>query len=420
MMGINELLAYEEHRYFVYLRGSIPSGIRRLFFLKPATFVIYDLPVHKGRKSPCSEPPEMSDRRISVDEGDSIFIGKTSVPDTKDVSSGIDYTVESVWTQETEAREFVNILHVGKDTADASYALPTFSYDKSDSETELTVTAGDRVFSLVFPAAPEAPGTISILHPDRAEPLLARRPIAAGILPHGTDGVQMIERWDSAYRHARMPGWDVGHPAVELERTVQSGSIRPGTALVLGCGTGTNAVYLAEQGFDVTGVDLAPSALVLAEKRAEKANVSVRWLVADVTAIPDIGPFDFIFDRGCYHHVRRYEAEGYVGMMNELASLDTHILILAGNANEMRSYGPPRVTQTDIVNDFSRNWDIVLLKEIRFQSRNPNAKEGALAWSILLRFNPFEENRVSCLSRYDDTLASTACTNPRSIGLGRH
>ena len=44
----------------------------------------------------------------------------------------------------------------------------------------------------------------------------------------------------------------------------------PCRALELGCGTGTNSVWLAQQGFEVTGIDLAPLAVEQAEQRAQR------------------------------------------------------------------------------------------------------------------------------------------------------
>jgi len=210
-------------------------------------------------------------------------------------------------------------------------------------------------------------------------------PLPASVMPHGAKGVAMMERWDSSYRRTRMPGWDVGRPASELKAIVENGTIKPGKALVLGCGTGTNAVYLASKGFEVTGVDVAPTALVLAEQRAKKSKVKVRWLVADVVLLPDIGSFDFIFDRGCYHHVQRYDAAGFVKSMDSRTKAGAHFLLLAGNANEPRHGGPPRVEETQLVDNFAKTWDFVSLKEIRFESRDPNRKNGPWAWSALMR-----------------------------------
>jgi len=43
-----------------------------------------------------------------------------------------------------------------------------------------------------------------------------------------------------------MPGWDAGRVANQLKKAVEEGKVKPGKALVLGCGTGTNAVFLAQ------------------------------------------------------------------------------------------------------------------------------------------------------------------------------
>ena len=98
----------------------------------------------------------------------------------------------------------------------------------------------------------------------------------------------------------------------ELQRVFSRNTIQPCRALELGCGTGTNSVWLAQQGFEVTGVDVAPLAVEQANKRAQAAGVQVHFVVADVLHLPDLdGPFAFFFDRGCYHAVRRSAPQQY-------------------------------------------------------------------------------------------------------------
>jgi len=53
--------------------------------------------------------------------------------------------------------------------------------------------------------------------------------------------------YDFLYRHARAP-WDLG-PRRELVEVVESGRIRPCRAIDLGCGTASNAIFLAQHGF---------------------------------------------------------------------------------------------------------------------------------------------------------------------------
>jgi methylase of polypeptide subunit release factors len=53
------------------------------------------------------------------------------------------------------------------------------------------------------------------------------------------------------------PRWDTGITPPELIELVESGQVPPGRALDIGCGTGTNAVFLAQRGFEVVGTDVA-------------------------------------------------------------------------------------------------------------------------------------------------------------------
>jgi SAM-dependent methyltransferase len=101
-----------------------------------------------------------------------------------------------------------------------------------------------------------------------------------------------------------LPGrrrWDTGVTPPELERFV--GSHPPGRALDLGCGTGTNAVYLARHGWSAVGVDFAGRAIAKASRRARDAKVACTFLVGDVTRLEVAGPFDLALDIGCLHSI---------------------------------------------------------------------------------------------------------------------
>jgi cyclopropane fatty-acyl-phospholipid synthase-like methyltransferase len=171
--------------------------------------------------------------------------------------------------------------------------------------------------------------------------------------------------------------------ASDLRDAVRQQLLRPGRAVEFGCGNGTNAVFLAQEGFEVTALDLAPTALAQARQRAELAGVQVRWLLADVTAPPELAPFDVVFDRGCYHGVRRENAQGYVAALRRVTRPGARILILAGNANEQTGSGPPRVTEQELRDDFSAGFRFIHLETTRFDSATAD-RQGALAWSVLL------------------------------------
>ena len=193
-------------------------------------------------------------------------------------------------------------------------------------------------------------------------------------------------RWDQSYVQGSTP-WDTQRPSTELQRVVQELGLKPCRALELGCGTGTNSVWLAQQGFDVTGLDIAATALRQAQACAAAAGVVVRFLRADVLAPPVLGePFAFFFDRGCYHAVRRENPTGYANAVGRLLGPGAIGLVLAGNAKEPApaGQGPPAVTEDELRRELGRAFTILALREFRFDAP-PGSDESWLAWSCLVQ-----------------------------------
>lgn len=112
--------------------------------------------------------------------------------------------------------------------------------------------------------------------------------------------------WDGYYRRYPLEelGWELGKPRPILVEYMEKGFIPKGKALDICCGAGTNTVYLAQSGFDVTGIDISKTALEIAKKKARLSKVSVNFLNASFVDLPLRGEeFDFVFDMGCFHHV---------------------------------------------------------------------------------------------------------------------
>lgn len=189
--------------------------------------------------------------------------------------------------------------------------------------------------------------------------------------------------WNDRYRDGCLP-WDTGRPSAELLQTIRQHAIVPCRALELGCGTGTNSVWLTQQGFEVTGVDLAPLAIEQAERRAREAGVRAKFVVADVLDLPDLnGPFSFFLDRGCFHAVRRDVPHRYAAAVARQLVPGARGLVLAGNAREPHTPGPPVVTEDEIRSELGVVFDIVDLREFHFDEA-PGVPERFLGWSCLL------------------------------------
>lgn len=113
--------------------------------------------------------------------------------------------------------------------------------------------------------------------------------------------------------------WVFGTHA-ELSDLVESGRITPGRAIDVGCGVGREAIYLAGQGFDVTGVDISPTAIGMASSAAEAAGVAVDFVVDDLTQLSHVkGTFDLILDYGALNDLNPEQRDAYTTQVIPLA-----------------------------------------------------------------------------------------------------
>ncbi len=110
---------------------------------------------------------------------------------------------------------------------------------------------------------------------------------------------------DTRYQQLRLqgaPGWDTaeGYLEREVELAWALAALEPGNGrrvLELGCGAGNIAGWLVDRGFDVTGIDISPTAIAWA---TERAIPGARFMIGDLVAnIP--GEFDLVIDGHCLH-----------------------------------------------------------------------------------------------------------------------
>ncbi len=118
--------------------------------------------------------------------------------------------------------------------------------------------------------------------------------------------VSDYREWDETYRNYPLEelGWELGKPRPILVEHIESGIIPKGKALDTCCGVGTNPIYLAQNGFEVTGIDISLTAIDRAKKRSKRLNVDIDFVnesFVDLSFKNEV--FDFIFDMGCFHHV---------------------------------------------------------------------------------------------------------------------
>jgi 2-polyprenyl-3-methyl-5-hydroxy-6-metoxy-1,4-benzoquinol methylase len=109
-----------------------------------------------------------------------------------------------------------------------------------------------------------------------------------------------VSSWEDAYK--TVPLWDVGRPQPAFVELVRAGELIKGRVLDVGCGTGENALYLAENGFSVTGVDLSSRAVTVARAKTTEKRLKIDFRAGNVLSLDFKGGlFDNIIDSGLFH-----------------------------------------------------------------------------------------------------------------------
>jgi cyclopropane fatty-acyl-phospholipid synthase-like methyltransferase len=115
------------------------------------------------------------------------------------------------------------------------------------------------------------------------------------------------------------PPWDTEVTPPEVVELIEGGSLRPGRALDLGCGTGTNCIYLAHHGWEAVGVDFSFLAIRRARRKARRAGVDCQFYRNDVTDLAFLAePFDLALDIGCLHSLPLERWEQYAAEVARL------------------------------------------------------------------------------------------------------
>lgn len=136
--------------------------------------------------------------------------------------------------------------------------------------------------------------------------------------------------WNLWYLHR--PPWDTGITPPEIVRVFDTEDPPRGRALDIGCGTGTNSLFLARHGMIVTGIDFAWLAIWKARRRARGISPPITFLSGDFTRIdlPKLaGPFSYVQDIGCLHGIAASARAEYASRLTRLCALGAKFMLFA-------------------------------------------------------------------------------------------
>ena len=187
--------------------------------------------------------------------------------------------------------------------------------------------------------------------------------------------------WNESYKSGELP-WDTGEPELLLVEFVGSGRVVPCRTLEIGAGTGTNALWLAERGFDVVGIDIAPLAVERAAVKLGGRDLRCCFQTLDfLDADPPDPPFQFVFDRGCFHVFDEPDERSRFAsrVASILAPGGLWLSLIGSTEGPPREVGPPRRSAREVTLAVEPALEIIELRSAEFRAH------GAQAWFCLSR-----------------------------------
>ena len=160
------------------------------------------------------------------------------------------------------------------------------------------------------------------------------------------------------------PPWDNGAPSESVIAWQTGGWVR-GDVLDIGCGLGDNAVYLAKNRYAVTGLDISPTALITAERRAKDAGVDVKFAVADSTKLDGYtDAFDTVIDIGLFHSLDDDGRRSYAAAVHRATRAGATLLLSCfSDSNPVGEEPRPAVSEATLRDLLGgAGWDIVSLE----------------------------------------------------------
>ncbi len=146
--------------------------------------------------------------------------------------------------------------------------------------------------------------------------------------------------------------WEIGTPRKFLGRLIESGLIKPGKVLDLCSITGNNALFLAEHGFEVSGIDLIPITMDYMEDPRTK-----------YLKLPFIEhKFDFVMDLGCFFYLPPAERKFFIKQVANLLIRGGKYLIMLSNYKNDSSWNP--FTDRQLIHYFSNEFRIKFIKHL--------------------------------------------------------
>lgn len=194
-----------------------------------------------------------------------------------------------------------------------------------------------------------------------------------------------VERFQTAYEGK--PPWDLGRPQKPF---VEIADQITGSVLDAGCGCGDNALFFAQRGQTVMGIDFVEFPINEAKRKAEESGVDARFVQMDALKLKSLdGKFDSVIDCGLFHVFSDEDRLLYVEGLAHVTNPGGRVFLLCFSDQQPGDKGPRRITQRELREAFVDGWNIESIAASQFEP-NPKSEEefadgGPKAWFAVIR-----------------------------------
>jgi SAM-dependent methyltransferase len=189
------------------------------------------------------------------------------------------------------------------------------------------------------------------------------------------------ESWDARYAAAPWPRDP--DPAIVALVT----PLAPGSALDLGCGTCRHAIWLAHQGWRVTGVDASRVGLDQGEQRAADEGVTITTVHRDVLAYePPTAAFDLVVVANL--HFKGPEQAALSALVTRALAPDGHLVVVGHHLEDLGHSGPPDPERLYTEERLRDAFPDLIVERLERQGRGTSADGSPLSSVVLWARQP--------------------------------
>ncbi|MDH3510251.1 MAG: class I SAM-dependent methyltransferase [Gammaproteobacteria bacterium] len=183
---------------------------------------------------------------------------------------------------------------------------------------------------------------------------------------------------------------------------------KTGKALDIGCGSGTDSVFLASLGWEVTALDFMEKALEYTQQRAGEAGVSVTPVVADITTWDPPEQYDLVLDHGLLHNMDPVRYPAYRERIMHAVAEDGDFVLLHWHplfeGQAQGENGPTRTPREDIKAFFAPEFQERYFAREEFEDLPDFVGRGMTQAYYLFRRNPAESHPAEMIEQVRATL----------------